>query len=897
MQQKTERTMTSEMKVDPPPPLTWEIISQLSSTSASSRPFFVQKRQQQQQREEGLSRQTSFMLSATIIEDENHTTFIRACPLPATNNYAPTLYSLQDIRMEFLRVLKIHGGGGCFADAGRLSSSEMSMWLGMEEEDFITLGDALLCLQQREQTTDISNCTDDDDGNNNIICKVYNTVKKKYQYALVHNLRHQIEERIKWYSGETTLESSAAKPSSSSCRLSDIIAQEMQLTSEDVTWLSQGIIATIIDTPITDHQHRRTLENQVLASLSGVTAPTPLDKLFDKEDLALIIPIVKTLCQQGRLPGNVTSSSSSSNNAVYTPDIFTYFQRNVIDSFFRTNGYITDKKCVSVGLSRNRMESFVRESFPNAMLLNTHSMIDPKVICHPLEGAIQSAVLQDGFADLRSSIPLDIASNNDDVESVIHGCLVDSLKAQQDNTAMYDAFVKGTALINSDIALFFSHEMSKKSVKMLDPLIESYSKQRAKEIVENQSGIGAGGKKGKSAPTLGSSTAADIVPLRDVATCIGEFYPDLLRLQQTYEEDSGCDSYSSHCLSWNSEDVGSRCDGPLIEFCRAVVYSDIERKCIRAVKAEVSSLDSTRHGVSVSEHSVGAAKQMDVQEAFEISFKDMCHLLQILAKVIENFSAKGVFTSVEITSMKRELLSGTGSCLTRLLTEYCLYKENAEGAHALTFVDQDHNSSSFLGTPVDVSAALDFPSFSLQYNNNTAGGGKQKSPLQYLREILPGSSGLSLVRMWKICGGGSDDDDAQDADELLDQFIRHLEESCLTLVGIPFSILDKKAEKRMMTLRRQGLIDRLDKSNQQEEILSICVILMYQQTKSVTICGTTMISLVLNNLFEEEKKIPKSVTDVLWKLKQENDVSPELLDIAKKFGSAKNNKALAAISE
>ncbi|KAL7429756.1 hypothetical protein ACHAXM_001871 [Skeletonema potamos] len=853
--------MTSDMKIQPPP-LTWETLSQLSSTSTSGgrrRPFFVQQRQQREEGQRQACSSASFLLSATIVDDDNHTTFIRACPLHA-NNYAPTLYSLQDIRMEFLRVLKVHGGG---ADAARLSSSEMSMWLGMEEEDVITLGDEL-CRQQREQQSGT---------NNNTICKVYNTVKKKYQYALVHSLRNQIEERIKWHSGET-LESAAAKPS---CLLSDTIAQEMELTSEDVTWLSEGIakLAT------TFTHHRRNIENRVLASLSGVTTPTSLDKLFDKEDLvALIIPIVKALCQQGRLPGNVSSSSST--NAVYTPDIFTYFQRHVIDSYFRTNGYITDKKCVGVGLSRNKMETFVRESFPNATLL-AHSIVDPEVICHPLEGAIQAAVLHDGFADLRSSIPLDIASNSDDLEQVINGCLVDSLKEHKDTTT-YEAFVKGIAVINSEIALFFSQEMSKKSVRILDPLIESYSKQRAKEIVGNQNGK-------SSASTLGST--ADIVSLRDAATCIGKSYPDLLRLQQAYEEDSGCDIYS--CLSWNPEDVG-RCDGPLIEFCRAVVYADVERKCIRAVKAEVASFDSTRHGVSVSDRSVGAAKHLDVQEAFEIHFKDLCHLLQILAKTIENFSSKGVFTCAEITSMKRELLSGTGSCLARLITEYCLYKNNAEGAHALMFLDQNHNSSSSLGTSVDMSA-FDFPLLSLQYK--PAGGGKQKNPLQYLREILPGNSGLGIVRMWKICGGDGDDDDdnTKDADELLDQFISHLEETCLTLVGIPFSILDKKAEKRMMTLKRQGLIDRLDKSNQQDEVLSACVILIYHQTKSVLISGKTMISLVLN-LFEEEKKIPKRVTEVLLKLKHEGeDVSPELLILAKKFGIAKNSKTLAAISE
>ena len=87
---------------------------------------------------------------------EMHKTF-RACPLSA-NNYAPTLYSLQDIRSEFLKVLKIHGD--------RLSAEEIATWLGLEEDDVTTIGDTF-CNEIADQKSD---CEDKDE----IICKVYN---------------------------------------------------------------------------------------------------------------------------------------------------------------------------------------------------------------------------------------------------------------------------------------------------------------------------------------------------------------------------------------------------------------------------------------------------------------------------------------------------------------------------------------------------------------------------------------------------------------------------------------------------------------------------------------------------------------------------------------------------
>ena len=434
--------------------------------------------------------------------------------------------------------------------------------------------------------------------------------------------------------------------------------------------------------------------------------------------------------------------------------------------------------------------------------------------------------------------------------------------------------------------------MCQKSVAntILDPLVESYSKQRAREIVESRS-VGAaarGSKKGKSSSqTIASTTSdEDLVPLRHVANCIGEHYPDLLQLQQTYEEDFG-GADSSISLSWNPEEASTdkKCDGPLIEFCRVAIYSQIQRKCTRAVKAEVASLDSARHGVSVSERSVGAAKQMDTQEAFEHKFKDLCHLLQLLAKTIESFSAKSVFSCTEICSLKRELLVGIGSNFAKTVTEYCLYKHNVqEGSHALAF-----DYAQGLGRPpVDM---LDFPSVSLQYKH--VEGGKAKDPLLYLRELLPGSSGLSLVRIWELIEVKDDDK----VNENLDELITHLTETCLTLVGIPFSIIDKKTEKKVMTQRRQGLIERIEKSQDPGEILNTCVVLIYQNTRNLVIAGQTMISLVLN-LFEEEKKIPKKVTDVLLKLKQEgSNVSPELLALAKQFGTAKNSKALSGMCE
>ena len=91
----------------------------------------------------------------------------------------------------------------------------------------------------------------------------------------------------------------------------------------------------------------------------------------DATTATTIISIVKSLCQRGVIYGTLSISSSSAvasqkaplTNAIYTPDIYSRSQRKLVDSFYQNNGYLTEKKCAALGLSRSRMEKFVKESF------------------------------------------------------------------------------------------------------------------------------------------------------------------------------------------------------------------------------------------------------------------------------------------------------------------------------------------------------------------------------------------------------------------------------------------------------------------------------------------------------------------------------------------------------
>ena len=103
-------------------------------------------------------------------------------------------------------------------------------------------------------------------------------------------------------------------------------------------------------------------DNIQLGGLFGETSY----KQEDPTGTVTILSIAQSLCQQGKLNGTLyipSSSATSLTNTIYTPHIYTQTQRRMADSFFQDNGYLTEKKCIALGLSRNKMESFVKESF------------------------------------------------------------------------------------------------------------------------------------------------------------------------------------------------------------------------------------------------------------------------------------------------------------------------------------------------------------------------------------------------------------------------------------------------------------------------------------------------------------------------------------------------------
>ena len=278
------------------PTVTWEILSLLSSSSSHhheggdsvSRPFFVQR-----------------SATAAITDGGGDGEFFKACPIAINsvdnnttldvgastaindaNQYErgtslPALYSREAIMQEFLHVLQLH-------QSSRVSLSEMSIWLGMDEDKVSIVGEYLLCK---------SISLDEE----RLVCKVYNPRKQQYEYALMNNITNSLRERINLHfcSSGMSSPSNDMSPSleaisrqtldniSPSTLLSGItikqLAQEMALSVDDVNLLMDKIMSddetisvkedSIYNTQV-QNNHLEYLEKQILIGLSGVTLPT-----------------------------------------------------------------------------------------------------------------------------------------------------------------------------------------------------------------------------------------------------------------------------------------------------------------------------------------------------------------------------------------------------------------------------------------------------------------------------------------------------------------------------------------------------------------------------------------------------------------------------------------------
>jgi hypothetical protein len=164
----------------------------------------------------------------------------------------------------------------------------------------------------------------------------------------------------------------------------------------------------------------------------------------------------------------------------------------------------------------------------------------------------------------------------------------------------------------------------------------------------------------------------------------------------------------------------------------------------------------------------------------------------------------------------------------------------------------------------------------------------RKGPLETLRSELPATVGTSLARQWILCGaecyrGGTKAGS-------MEGFLRHVEENCLTVCGLPFKRMDKKARKQFFNSRRQLLLQALESEADPAACLDYAVMLLYQLLKNHVVFGSHLRGPVLR-LLQHEKKVTDEVSAALQSLADQiasgEPVEPGLLGKVKAYALLK----------
>jgi len=583
------------------------------------------------------------------------------------------------------------------------------------------------------------------------------------------------------------------------------------------------------------------LRQQVMDVFVSLKEPVKVKSVASREgwEPAWVAKIVLEV--KGELPGRLSGD-------IYVPAVHTEKKNQAVLDFFSANGFVTTDECSKMEILPSEMKQVLLNAFPTALVLK-FCVIHPDMIVTPLQAAVQGAVSAKTWLDLSVHLPGQILSQEDDTNTIVNEYILSQVK--HDHADMIAISSKG--------ALFFSKGfVDEVSEELIPGLIETYAKARAEELslIENEKAAAkeaasATRKKsvvesnGPADPTVGEYGA---VPLNDVILAMVEAYPELAEMAKT--SDKGVETL-------------------LGDLVRQTLYTDdFEMTCENAVDAELTQLRSQKTSKTSRVRKDAASQIRKVEGAFEDTgcFTAACYLIQVLAKFVQYATESDLEESV-VDSLKKDMLRGCCADFTGRITQFCIFKHEVDVPFSLGTEGIQSHDLPYYCSQVD-SAVRFFPLTFLSCGPDEAS--KMQDPLPALREVLPGSVGVSLARQWVLCGGESYDGGIKKSDDGsdftrpgdFDGFLAHVEENCLTECGLPFKKMDKKAEKHFLFGRRKMLTSLLEKATKPEDILELSVMILYQLTKNLVVSGSLLRGPILK-LLCKEKKISLEAASVL----------------------------------
>lgn len=402
-----------------------------------------------------------------------------------------------------------------------------------------------------------------------------------------------------------------------------------------------------------------------------------------------------------------------------------------------------------------------------------------------------------------------------------------------------------------------------------------------------------------------------IVPLNEVVEAVVAAYPELseLNVHESSNENGGV--FHSLCRqAFYTDDFRTRCD--------TAVHEELKR--LEKERAEKVKLVSSANKKGSSESAV-VVKNVQVSFEDPNCFAASCYLIQGMAAFLEYAAAATTASSSDkgdddngndakkedkeeeedakffqedvLAELQRDFSIGCCADFTRRITQYSLYKNNDDDTVFLfekktATEDDDDKEFDMLPhycLPVSIATRRYPPIFlSCHQDDGVDDGGdgdgdsneKKKGPLPMLRDMLPVTVGTALARQWILLGGECYEGGYKPGD--LDGFLKHAEENALTICGLPFKKLDKKAKKQFLNSRRQLLLQMLEEETNPGAVLDLCVMLLFQLVKNHVVFGSYLRGPILRLLATERKistEVSAELLSMAERLESGSEIDPE----------------------
>lgn len=614
------------------------------------------------------------------------------------------------------------------------------------------------------------------------------------------------------------------------------------------------------------------VRSSVLDCFKVLTEPTLISKICDDNcwDVSLSLDWLIQETKSGSIPGEVHVDATSKNaaTAMFLPDIYTQSQQTEVMKFIADNGFIAQDRATRYGLSIPNIAALAEESYDDA-----HIMGDVLMVGHILAQKMQLAVqvcMANGIVDVLDHLPAEL------IRPIILQELLRRVAFSSEQGVLI--------LSDGQAVLVATSWVENVSSRVLPPLVQDFAKARAEEMVasvvntdvdDDTDEISTANRsiKGKSRSRKGRANRTNpkhvdvigVVPLLQVAQAIIDQFPS------TSMTDIGKEHLAllAEEIPWGDEEDSGII---LVEFCKTALHTDrFHSQCEKATEAEIRRLKSAKQSKATLSRKDEAAKVRSVEMAFEESFINLCYMVQANTKFLAYAEHSNVVDGPALEALRSEMLLCCCAGLTSRITQYCLFKNEEETI--FTFMTEEEKGTdeaidnlfsslpSFCAT-VDVAAR--------RYRRSYLSCPPPREPLRVLRESLPGNLGVALARQWALCGGESYRGGVQESEDgstyirpgSIDGFLSHMQENCLSLCGLPFKNLDKKAEKQFLFKRRQALTGILAAATEPTVILELTIMILFQQVKHIVVSGDFLRNGILKML-REERKITDAVVAVL----------------------------------